>query len=461
MTYEEAVDYIINIPRFNIQNSVKRDGQAKLKSSLRGKSGNDNLKAVMDLLGNPELNIRAIHIAGTNGKGSTATFVAGILRAKGYRVGVFTSPHLVKINERICIDGEDITDEDFLGCFIKINEAVRQNEKDGGFGLSFFEYLFAMSVVYFNEKRPDIVVYETGLGGRLDATNILMPLICGITSIGLDHTEYLGNTIEQIAFEKAGIIKSGVPIVYNTGSVEADAVIDRIATEKNACQINVAKTDYMINDFTDNGIDFSVVNSYYNYQNIKLRKERALYQTDNATTAIVLCNKLMELWNEDYLPKDIIQDGLDAFFWPGRMEQLSDNVIVDGAHNLNAIYRFVESVRSIESGGVCLLFAVAGDKDYEPMIEELCRSLDISFVCVTTLDSHRGISADYIAKIFDYYMKESDSVTAASYEILTEDDIEKALYISRMKAKEIGKSLYCVGSLYLIGSIKKLWRDTI
>lgn len=457
MTYEEAVNYIDNIPRFDTAKTGIGDKSVS-GHGFRGKSGNDNLKAVMKLLDNPELKLKAVHIAGTNGKGSTATFVASILRARGYSVGVFVSPHLVKVNERISIDGQDISDEDFLTCFLKVRDAITRNEANGGCGLSFFEYLFAMSAVYFADKKPDMVVYETGIGGRLDATNILMPVICAITSIGLDHTKYLGDTIEQIAYEKAGIIKPGIPVVYNTGSVEADAVIDKTAVQCKACQINVAKTDYMINDFTDNGIDFSLVNSYYNYQNMKLRDELALYQTDNAATAIVLCNKLMELLDEDYLSQSIVQKGLDDFFWPGRMERLSENIVVDGAHNLDAIYRFVESVRHAEPGKVCLLFAVAGDKDYEPMIEELCNSLDIGFVCVTTLNSDRGISADYIAKIFGHYLKKNDNGPESSREILAEDDIEEAFYISEMKAKEKGHTLYCVGSLYLIGSIKELRR---
>jgi dihydrofolate synthase/folylpolyglutamate synthase len=444
MTYEEAVYDIENTPKF-----------ATDSGTLRCKSGNDNLKCVMNILGNPQDKLKTVHIAGTNGKGSTAVFTAGILRGLGYRVGLFTSPHLVRINERIKIDDSDISDEEFLDCYSEVKDAIRKNESDGGCALSYFEFLFAISAVYFDKKGVDMAVYETGLGGRLDATNILRPLITAITSIGLDHMKYLGDTVQDIAGEKAGIIKKGVPVVYNTGNIQADWVIEARADELGAVKINVAKTDYMINDFTDNGIDFSVSNRYYSYQGLKLSNIRALYQIDNAVTAIELCRALMEIQGRKRFEAEDVQKGLDLFFWPGRMEKLKSGVIIDGAHNSDAIHRFVESVEELEKGrSIAMLFAVAEDKDYEPMIEELVSRLNIGFLCVTSLDSTRGISAGYIAKIFEYYLKKKekeDPADDAECEVIAEDDIKNAFEISTKVAA--GRTLYCVGSLYLAGSL--------
>ncbi|MBE5947204.1 MAG: bifunctional folylpolyglutamate synthase/dihydrofolate synthase [Lachnospiraceae bacterium] len=451
MNYNEAVKYVCDIPKFG----VTVDG--------RNKSGNDNLSYVMEKLGNPHQKIKSIHIAGTNGKGSTAQFVSGILNASGYKTGIFTSPHLVKINERIAINYIDreesilikdmISDDDFTECFNKVLHAVEESVKEEKMHLSFFEFVFAMAAVYFAEKKPDYVIYETGLGGRLDATNIINPEITAITSIGFDHTAYLGNTIEEIAGEKAGIIKANVPVVFNTGDIDADYVIERVATKLQAEAINVAKNRYIINEITDKTIDFSIHNSYYKYDNLIINT-KASYQVDNATTAVVLCNKLLQ--KKEGIDENIVREGLELFSWPGRMERIHDNVILDGAHNVDAINRFIESVELgyTESGKINLLFAVAGDKDYEPMIQLLCEKLPLNKVYITSINSMRGISSEYIAALFKLYL--SKNREQGSYSVESNDDI-KAIYEQAYGAvKYTQDMLFCVGSLYLIGSIKEI-----
>ena len=343
MDYRECVDYIEHIPRF------------KTGGSDRGKSGNDNLAGVLLLLGNPELKKKTVHIAGTNGKGSTSRFTRCILEEYGYRVGVFTSPHLVKINERISTSQGDISDEDFLECFNEVYAAIERHMSRGGSNLSFFEYLFAIAAVYFGKSDIDYVIYETGLGGRLDATNLIKPVATAITSIGLDHTQYLGDTIEKIAGEKAGIIKPGVPVVYNTGSSVADHVIENVAKDLMVSAINVAKTDYIINEITDSGIDFSVHSSYYKYCNVIIPNCRAPYQVDNFLTAVCLCEAFMGALSEERLKRAVT-----TFKWPGRMEEIQKNVYLDGAHNPDAMSRFVEACRGISGGKESLLlFAVS------------------------------------------------------------------------------------------------------
>ncbi len=450
MRFEEVVETIINTPRF-----------ADKKGELN-KSGNDNLKGIMSRLGNPHLSIPAIHIAGTNGKGSTCQFIKNILNKKGYTVGVFTSPHLVKINERIEISygkeeskSELISDEDFIYCYETLKKQIDAHGAEGGLHLSFFEIMFALAAVYFQMKKPDYVIYETGLGGRLDATNILEPVICGITSIGLDHTKYLGDTIKAVAGEKAGIIKADVPVVYNTGDAQADEVIEERANILGTRAINVAKTDYIIFDLTDKIIDFSLVNSYYRYDNIKLKVTGATYQVDNAITAIVLCNTLLGI-----IDKDTLQSALDDFFWPGRMEKIHPNVILDGAHNMDAIERFVEAcdIGNKKEKSI-LLFAVAEDKDYKPMIEYICSELSFEQIIVTSIDSNRAVPAEYIADIFRLCLKKQGGHNLCN--VIHNDDLKEAFNTGFKKAVSESGTLYCVGSLYLIGSIKEIAKEVL
>ena len=449
MNYEEAVEFIENTPKF-------------LPKGVRNKSGNDNLSRVMELLGNPQERIPAVHIAGTNGKGSTARFTMNILATMGYKVGIFTSPHLVRVNERIAVaypaSGSmdaagtdtrsgpvisDITDEDFLECFNRVMEAVEKNVRQGGSYLSYFEMLFAMATVYFEDIMPDYVVYETGLGGRLDATNIITPVATAITSIGLDHTAYLGNTIEKIAREKAGIIKPGVPVVYNTGDEVADEVIENRAAILGSPSINVAKTGYIANEITDKTIDFSFATGYYKYHNIILKVAGAKYQMDNAATAIALCNCMFD----KPVPENCVRKACSEFYWPGRMERIGRHIIADGAHNEDAVKRYIEAVKLIKKDEITMLFAVSADKDYEPMIKLLSQRLSLDNVIVTTLDTDRATDAAVVSGLFERYNKGNTVV-------YHNDCIKEALWQGYNMVKEKHDILFCVGSLYLVGSIK-------
>ncbi|MBR1815817.1 MAG: bifunctional folylpolyglutamate synthase/dihydrofolate synthase [Lachnospiraceae bacterium] len=437
MNYEEAVNYINDIPFF-------------AKSDTRQKSGNENLNFLMEELGAPHKKIKSIHIAGTNGKGSTANFIKCILEEKGYKVGIFTSPHLVDIRERIIVADNMISEEDFLHCFLTVKKAEEKIIGRGKTHISFFEFMFAMATVYFEKKSPDYVIYETGLGGRLDATNLLSPVITVITSIGLDHTKYLGDTVTDIAGEKAGIIKSDTPVVYNTGSDEADLVISKVAKSYNAEAINVAKTDYIINDLSYKSIDFSLSNSYYNYEHI-LINTNALYQLDNAATAIVTCNRLFGLTGGCYISQEECNKALGHFFWAGRMEFIYPNVCIDGAHNEAAVKRLIESVnKSFESKKKYILFAVAEDKDYKPMIKLLCDGLKPDGIYVTKINSKRAVSAEYIAELFASHINNN-------CRIKYNDDIG---YIFGEACKEVlgyeDRILVCAGSLYLAGEIKQM-----
>ncbi len=469
MTYDEAVEYIINVPRFN--KYIDADNKA-----------NYTLLALMKELGNPHLKVKAIHVAGTNGKGSTVQFIKNILVECGYKVGCFVSPHLIKINERISITHslketpEDtyITDEEFLEAFIKVETAYKNIKSEELSPLTFFEYVFAIAAVYYATKDVDYCIYETGLGGRLDATNILKPEIAVITSIGLDHMKFLGDTIEQIANEKAGIIKSGIPVVYNTGDMAADKVIASRAAELSSPEINVAKGKYIINDFTPSAIDFSCSNSYYIYQHICISSV-GIYQVNNAITAIEVCNNLPGVATP--ISEDIIRQACNSFFWQGRMEQLDNNVIIDGAHNLDAIIPFVKSVnRLCPHKEINILFAVADDKNYKDMIEYLCDNLKLKNVYVTSILSDRKVLSKEVADIFKEFLdaklcKPTPCVDIANEEISNgpdmyntvfyNNDLKKVFTIAYNKAREEDDILFCVGSLYLIGSIKDYYTNEL
>ena len=208
MTYQEAVDYIEETPKFTKKNSL------------------DHTRAFLKRLGSPEDSMKILHVAGTNGKGSVCSFLASILHAAGKSTGLFTSPHLVDINERFVIDEKQVSDEAFLMAFQKVMDCVNEMKEEGYPHPTYFELLFLIGMVIFREAGVEYLVLETGLGGRLDATNsIAHPLVTVLTSISLDHTEYLGHTVAAIAGEKAGIIKEGVPVVYDASCKEAEEVI--------------------------------------------------------------------------------------------------------------------------------------------------------------------------------------------------------------------------------------------
>lgn len=425
MNYQETVDYILNIPKF-----------AK-------KIGTENLTGLLRRLGNPQDTGRIIHVAGTNGKGSTCRLISTMLMNAGYRVGLFTSPHLVRINERIRINDTCISDEDFVECFDIVRSMFTIHP-------SFFEVIFAMAAVYFAGNNVDYVIYETGMGGLYDATNVVKPELTIITSIGLDHMEYLGDTIPEIAAQKAGIIKENVPVCYFKRDMEAACVIEHKAHEKDAEIIRVEKCQYIINVLGDKTIDFSLHNRYYSYDGLKIRKT-SLYQVENACLAIT---SFVRLWENNISRKakigktmqQIIDKSLSDFAWEGRMEEPECGIYVDGAHNPEAMEAFVESLKVIYNRhNRILVFAAVNDKDYETMIKLLCQDMTYKQIIVTSADSERGADTYELADIF----KKNTACPVMAYDIIS-DAMDAAL-----KAKTDSDDIFCVGSLYLVADIKK------
>lgn len=427
-SYEEAVRYILDIPRF------------------AGKSGIENLRKYLEFLGSPEKKLKAVHIAGTNGKGSVTEMLASVLREAGYVVGTFISPHLEKINERISIDGELISDEDFLNCFEKVKNVYEENRSEIEH-LSFFEYIFAMAAVYFAEKNPDFCILETGLGGRLDATNVVSPVLNVITSIGMDHMQYLGNTITEIAGEKAGIITSKVALVYNTGDVEADQVIVSKAKEMGVTRmLDAGKFKVSIKQAGLDKIDFSVENEY-NYEDL-LVMSPAIYQTRNAATVIAATEILLKDMDPDKRA-GIIRRGIKNFSWPARMEFVKKNLVIDGAHNENAAKYFVETALKICENGPwttkSILFAVSADKDYDSVARIIAEGFKPDKVYITSFNSDRTLDTASVKDTFEKY------VDPKSIEVFgkTDDAVEM---LKKLSDDEI---VFSVGSLYLAGELRE------
>lgn len=428
MNYEEAVAYIEETPKFTTKNSL------------------EHTRECLRRLGNPQEKFKVIHVAGTNGKGSTCAFLTSILREAGFSCGLFTSPHLVEINERFQINEVNIDDDTFLHAFEKVKELSDQLVAEGSYHPTYFEMLFLMGMVIFADAGVDYVTLETGLGGRLDATtSIENPAACVITSISFDHMQYLGNTIEEIAGEKAGIIVPGVPVIYDGNDPKAAAVIRKKAQELHSPAYEVKREDAEILRNTSAGIDFSVKNGYYGDTVFSI-PFIARYQVMNSTLAL----KTMEVLRE-VLPTGIdeIRNGLKKTRWQGRMETVMPGVIVDGAHNEDGVEKFVETAAHFqEEYPLTLLFSAVDDKDYTDMIRTICGKIRFRSVVVTQVGGYRQVDAEVLADIFR---------AQGCTEVQTFRDIPEAFEQALLAKGEEGM-LFCVGSLYLVGEIKRVIR---
>lgn len=444
-SFEEAENYINGIPRFTSKNTM------------------EDTKAFLRRLGSPDRQLRIIHVAGTNGKGSVCAYIRSILEAAGYRVALFTSPHLVDIRERFAVDGEMISREEFLGAFLQVYDLL-EFPKTGGeetgpesvsdpdgcppfYHPSYFEYLFFMAMVFFAEKKPDFCILETGLGGRLDATNsVAGKELAVITHIGLDHVEYLGDTVEKIAWEKACIMQEGAPAVYWDTSGSIAGVFEKKAAELGVTACPVSKKDYRFLGFQKKSIDFSVHTEYYSYISLTLHTIAA-YQMENAALAV----RAVEVLDKGRTVSEAqIRQGVERCFWAGRMEEVLPEVYLDGAHNEDGIRAFLETVAGDgHTGPRTLLFSAVKDKDCGRMVEMLVQSGSFERIFAAHMQTGRGVSGEALRELFERYpgcrYRIFDNAAAAFRELLHSRRQEERVYIA--------------GSLYLAGEIKELLRD--
>ena len=411
----------------------------KKSESIPRKHGLYRMEAILEVLGNPERELKSIHIAGTNGKGSTAAMVTAFAKAHGLRVGTFTSPHMDSIRERIQLDGVPLGEAPFWQAASVIREVESRLFEEWG-AFNYFEILTAMMFVVFQQEAVDLAIIEVGIGGLLDNTNVGHPLVSVITTIGLDHQDLLGSTLEEITAQKAGIIKSGQQVVVGPVTRECMDVIREIASEKGAT----------VQAF---GEDFSLVEDSYQDTVLTISlKQLALngaFQKENATVAIRAFRSWMEATGRS-VQAECIEAALRVVSWPGRMEvlQATPLVIIDGAHNLPAIERLVQNMRTHIGKKQTLLFSALTRKDSQQMLLRLQEALPDVNIILTSFHPSKGQS---IARSDVEAYLDSRKI---SYEESFEDVID------RFTSSTDGKSeLWVTGSLYFIAEVRHWWKN--
>ncbi len=416
MNYNEALEYI-----HSVEWRGSRPGLSRTQELLR-------------LLGNPERDLKFIHVAGTNGKGSTCSMLDSVLRAAGYRVGLYTSPYIVRFNERMQINGAPISDSELAELATLIRPLAEQMED----APTEFELITALAFLYFKRNNCEIVVLEVGLGGKLDSTNVIeAPIVSVITGIALEHTAVLGNSVAEIASQKAGIIKKQRPVVYGGRDNEAFSVISKIADEN---QSEIKRTDISEIEIEEMSI-FGTEFSYKEYKSLKLSL-CGRYQPENAATVI----ETVRLLNEKGYPvsETALRKGIQSAKWRARFELLSKEpiVIFDGSHNIQGITAAASSIRCFfGQQKVNLLMGVLADKDYKDMSALLSPLAEKVFA--VTPPSPRALSAKNLAAVFS--AEGADSVAF--------DSVEEGVFAAYSDSKTQNMPLVMLGSLYMYGEV--------
>ncbi len=428
--YKDAVSYITSIPRF-----VNGNEFDNLKDFYNKKYGDDRMR-----YGD---NTKIFHVAGTNGKGSVCAFLASIGNAMGRSTGVFTSPHLVDMRERIAVNGSMVSEEEFYLAFTKVWDKLADynNERVEQFLPTYFTWTYLIAVEVFTVTKPDIIIWETGLGGKYDATNVSdCKSVAIITEIGLDHMEYLGDTKEQIALEKAGIMRAGISVVIPDRDTKVTSLLAKAADATGAIILPVPGLHNIKVEVDSKGIDFSYNSRYYKNANFTLGT-LAVYQAENATLALTA----MEcVYGSDELSMDDMQLGIASMKWPGRMEEIKPGVVFDGAHNVDGIEAMLSSVSNDDCRGRrYLLFSAVADKQADIMIDMIDRSKLFDLIAVAHIDNSRGISTRAL----------KDLVKGIGNSRVYED--VRTAYEALLSYKKEVDKVYVCGSLYLVGELKE------
>ncbi len=411
MNYNEALEYIHSV------------------SWTFCKPGLERINELCSAIGNPERKLKFIHVAGTNGKGSFSSMLASVLGKAGYKVGLYTSPYIYRFNERMKVNGEDIPDDTLA----RITEKVKPIADKMSDKPTEFELITAIAFEYFYEEACDVVVLECGMGGRLDSTNVIRdPLLSVITGIALDHTAFLGDTVEKIAAEKAGIIKDGAPVLFGGVDASAEAVI-RKNCEENGSELY--KTNYSALCVKEASIEGCTLD-YEEFKDIKI-KLLGLYQPRNTASVLTAVSILRKRGLS--IPDSAVYSGLADARWRARFEIIGTDptVIFDGAHNPEGIAAAVESIKHYFGEKKVVIFTgVLRDKDYSYIAERLSEVADRAFTI--TPDNKRALSGEEYAKVLCGY-----GVKAVAC-----NSIKEALDKGKEAASEENTALCCLGSLY-------------
>lgn len=407
------------------------------------KPGTARMEWMLERAGNPERRIRAIHVGGTNGKGSTVSFLRNIYQEAGFKIGTFTSPYITSFNERIMVNGEPISDGDLISAANAVYPLVQELAATDLGEPTEFEVVTMISLIYFGKmNRCDLVIYEVGLGGRLDSTNVVYPLVTIITNVGMDHMRQLGNTIKSIAAEKAGIIKSGVGIITAAENPEALEVIRRMAKEKQADLYVLGKEFTAESRGHDRTSEHFSFHSFYIHQDDLRIHLMGEHQIKNAAAALMAVDYLQTYFSI-LVDVDQLKAGLEKTAWPGRFEVISETplVVIDGAHNVQGTEALAQTVkRCYPDRKINVLYAALKDKQYDQMIRRIeAIAEEITF---TTFDFPRAAES-----------KSLYGVSRLEKKFIAEDwrEAVKQL-IARTKADE---GLLITGSLYFISEVRR------
>lgn len=427
MNYNEALQFIHESHKFGMR------------------LGLDNIKKLLELLGDPQNNLKIIHVAGTNGKGSTCSFISSILKESGYKVGLYTSPFLETFTERIRVNGENIREEEVGKIVSLIKEKIERMVSEGYSYPTEFEIVTAMAFYYYNQEKVDFVALEVGLGGRYDATNVIdKPVVSAITSISLDHTGILGDTLAKIAFEKGGIIKENCPTIVYPQQEEASEVIKNICAEK--------KSKYIECDFKNIEIKSSNINSQIYNCNINGKELRDLeikligdHQIKNSIVALNVIEYLNDIKITN-ISEENIRKGLLETKWPGRIEKISENpmFIIDGAHNEEGAKSLANSIdKYFENKNKILVIGMLEDKDIDSVLDLLIPKFNK--VITTTPDNPRAIDANKLKEKIERY----------NIEVTCKPNIKEAVdYALEISNKD--DVIISAGSLYMIGNVRTI-----
>ena len=397
MDYKRTLDYLYSLESPEIKLGLHR------------------IQDILDEIGNPEKQLKSIHVAGTNGKGSVCSMIFYSLKEAGYTTGLYTSPHLKKFNQRIIVSGKQITDEEIVDYFIRLKPHIKNQ--------SFFEITTAIALLHFKEKNVDFAVLEVGLGGRLDATNIITPLVSVITNVGLEHTELLGKKIEKIAFEKGGIIKQNVPVVTGVKG-KALTVIKKISKERNA-QLFLAKKHP--------GVKFKYLNGEFQQQN-----------KDIALTAIDVLKK----YHDIKISEKLVVEGIKKTKWPGRLHFISGNILADCAHNPSGFDVLLRELKAIKKQknikNFIFIVGTQNDKDRLTMLNIMTPL--ISAIIFTKSKNEKATEPQELLRTFNEINHNASIKTK-----IIKNPKRALAYAKKISGKK--DLVVAAGSIYMIGEL--------
>jgi len=417
-TYSEVLDYILQMEKFGI------------------KLGLSNITKFLSYLGNPQNSFPCIHVAGTNGKGSTVAVMESILMSAGYRVGAYTSPHLVDFRERIRINGRFI-EKKYITDFINSNLA-----KIESLPITYFEAVTALAFSYFHDEKVDAALIETGMGGRLDATNVITPKVSIITNVATEHTKWLGFKIREIAFEKAGIVKPGIPVVTAAANIDARRVIRQVCEQNKSRMVSVfEETQWVIKEISRENTELDIFTRSNKYYNLRLALA-GRHQLENAVAAL-LAVELFEEGTGIKASKNAVASGFRSVKHDGRLQKISDSpeIILDVAHNPAALSRIREYFHEFyEDKKIIALFGILSDKDYHNMLMELDQIADV--IILTRPMTDRAADPEILA--------EEMAKTNSNYRVIPmiRDAYKTALEICRPN-----ELILVTGSHYTVGEV--------